>query len=338
MGGYILDENDKFPWGEFIAASIVTTMIIWAIGLTIAAIIRYIIFRKKINKWRARIIIFILFLTYFTTLNILSGMTYHPSISLFIMLSVSYYILTKPAKSIISKDIIKSKNVEAQTTENSDDSTLGHNAYLKGLQHHSDKNDKQAIDSFLKAIKYGYTDGVFELLGLSYQSEGNQEAAIRYLDTAIKENLDDCNLLFCRANSKWAFNDPRGAIKDLECAIYLANQNHIINRTYDEGANELGYDNLASLYNMALINFKTEFKNKERRTVLKERVEHARKAAYEKPQAPSEECYAQAQEELQSENRKQGLWAKVFSGADGDKTIASARYIKLRAKQFHEGK
>lgn len=47
-----------------------------------------------------------------------------------------------------------------------------------------------------------------------------------------------------------------------------------------------------------------------------------------------EDFYAQAFDELESENRKTGLWAKSFAEAQGNESLAKAKYLKVRAEQL----
>jgi hypothetical protein len=44
--------------------------------------------------------------------------------------------------------------------------------------------------------------------------------------------------------------------------------------------------------------------------------------------------YEQAAEEVAADRIQAGLYAKAFSQADGDKTVAQARYLRLRAEQL----
>jgi hypothetical protein len=44
--------------------------------------------------------------------------------------------------------------------------------------------------------------------------------------------------------------------------------------------------------------------------------------------------YEQAAAEVAADRIKAGLYAKAFSQADGDKTVAQARYLRLRAEQL----
>ena len=62
------------------------------------------------------------------------------------------------------------------------------------------------------------------------------------------------------------------------------------------------------------------------------------KAILKNPQPTSLECneshYTLALNEYQSNNRKEGLWAKCFSECNGDESKTKARYIAIRAKQI----
>jgi hypothetical protein len=44
--------------------------------------------------------------------------------------------------------------------------------------------------------------------------------------------------------------------------------------------------------------------------------------------------YEQAAAEVAADRIQAGLYAKAFSQADGDKTVAQARYLRLRAEQL----
>ena len=47
-----------------------------------------------------------------------------------------------------------------------------------------------------------------------------------------------------------------------------------------------------------------------------------------------EDAYERAAEELEEEIQNKGIWAKAFSGADGDEQKQKALYIKYRAEQL----
>ena len=49
-----------------------------------------------------------------------------------------------------------------------------------------------------------------------------------------------------------------------------------------------------------------------------------------------EHLYEQIALEIESQELKQGVWAKAFADADGDEGKARARYIKLRVEQLVE--
>lgn len=53
---------------------------------------------------------------------------------------------------------------------------------------------------------------------------------------------------------------------------------------------------------------------------------------------PSDEAfYEQAFNELESESKKAGLWAKVFAEAQGNESLAKANYLRIRAEQLVNG-
>ena len=70
------------------------------------------------------------------------------------------------------------------------------------------------------------------------------------------------------------------------------------------------------------------------------RCEKCKKKLGEKPVSvdssmrSEEDYFAQAFDELESVNKKIGLWAKVFSEAQGNESLAKASYLKIRSGQF----
>jgi len=47
-----------------------------------------------------------------------------------------------------------------------------------------------------------------------------------------------------------------------------------------------------------------------------------------------EELWAEAAAEFESDDRRPGLWAMVFSDADGNEALAKAKYLRTRATQL----
>lgn len=50
---------------------------------------------------------------------------------------------------------------------------------------------------------------------------------------------------------------------------------------------------------------------------------------------PSEACWSAALAEFDREDRRPGLWAKVFSAAAGNEGLAKSEYLRIRAQEFH---
>ena len=53
------------------------------------------------------------------------------------------------------------------------------------------------------------------------------------------------------------------------------------------------------------------------------------------PTVPSEECWSMAIAEFDSTSRRAGLWARMFSEAEGNEPIAKAGYLRHRATELH---
>ncbi len=47
-----------------------------------------------------------------------------------------------------------------------------------------------------------------------------------------------------------------------------------------------------------------------------------------------EQIYAEVVDELRKNSPNPGLWAKVFAEANGDESIAKAKYLRIRAQQI----
>jgi hypothetical protein len=51
---------------------------------------------------------------------------------------------------------------------------------------------------------------------------------------------------------------------------------------------------------------------------------------------PAEDCWAQALQEYEVDQKKPGLWARAYAEAEGDEATAKAHYLKLRATQLFD--
>jgi len=95
---------------------------------------------------------------------------------------------------------------------------------------YKEKLYEEALPLYDKAIKSGVTqvhiDRAFCLQALEYHIN-----AILDFDIAVKQNPNDCNIYFCRGNSKHAIGDLVGAVIDAEMAMELSSIDNEINRT-----------------------------------------------------------------------------------------------------------
>lgn len=60
----------------------------------------------------------------------------------------------------------------------------------------------------------------------------------------------------------------------------------------------------------------------------------ARSAAFSTADGVAEECWSAASAEFESSSRRPGLWAQVFSEAEGNEAVAKAKYLRYRALEL----
>jgi tetratricopeptide (TPR) repeat protein len=81
------------------------------------------------------------------------------------------------------------------------------------------------------------------------QALGFHKDAIIDYSKAILLEPENCNLYFCRSNSKKALEDFEGLIEDIEIAIRLSKIDNELNENYHIGAQEMGWpEGHTSLY------------------------------------------------------------------------------------------
>ena len=133
----------------------------------------------------------------------------------------------------------------------------GLKAYCGGLKFDSKSKHQEAVDSFTRAIKYGYTNiDVFLKRGCSLQLLHQHELAIQNFNRVIYQSPDDCYPLFLRSVSTFRIGDIKGAIKDIQNAIILSLAETETNDEYLETAQKLGWESHTALYEAYLNNYR----------------------------------------------------------------------------------
>ena len=136
-------------------------------------------------------------------------------------------------------------------------SKKGLKAYSDGLKLDAESKHQEAVDSFTRAIKYGYSNiEVFLRKGCSLQLLHQHELAIRDFGRVIAHRPDDCYPLFMRSVSKYRLDDVAGAILDIKKAILLSLAENETNDEYCEIAMRLGWGTHTALYEVYLNNYR----------------------------------------------------------------------------------
>ncbi len=146
----------------------------------------------------------------------------------------------------------------------------GFEFYIKGMEFYEEKNFKEALTQFNTALEFGYESELSQYRADCLQYLGLYKESIEDYIKAISENPDDCNLYFCRSNSREETGDIDGAIKDLEQAIILSKVKSNLNENYFETAVKMGWPKgHTSMYEASLKSIQTD----QRINQLKKRVD-----------------------------------------------------------------
>ena len=138
-----------------------------------------------------------------------------------------------------------------------DTTSAGLKAYSDGLKFDAKSKHQEAVDSFTRAIKYGYTDiQIFLLRGGILQIQNRHKLAIRDFQKVILHRPDDCYPLFLISVSKYKIGDFYGAILDIKRAITLSLADTEINFEYWNLAYKLGWNSHTDLYRAYLNNYR----------------------------------------------------------------------------------
>ena len=109
----------------------------------------------------------------------------------------------------------------------------------------------EALPLLDKAIELGQKEGYYNR-GLCLQALEFNLDAIDDFTKAISIAPNDCNLYFCRGNSKITLKDYDSAIEDGEKALQLAERGLSENKKYDEAAIAQGSNSAGSLYGIMI--------------------------------------------------------------------------------------
>ena len=138
-----------------------------------------------------------------------------------------------------------------------DTTSAGLKAYSDGLKFDAKSKHQEAVDSFTRAIKYGYANtDIYLRRGCSSQLLQNHQLAINDFSRVINSRPDDCYPLFMISVSKYRIGDIKGAIKDIQIAIILSLVDNETNDEYREKAWGLGFGTHTVLYEAYLNNFR----------------------------------------------------------------------------------
>jgi tetratricopeptide (TPR) repeat protein len=133
----------------------------------------------------------------------------------------------------------------------------GLKAYCDGLTFDSKSKHQEAVDSFTRAIKYGYTDiQIFLLRGGLLQILNRHDLAILDFQKVITHRPDDCYPLFMLSVSKYRIGDINGAILDIKEAIKLSLFENETNVEQSEIALKLGFGTITNLCEAYLKNYR----------------------------------------------------------------------------------
>lgn len=144
------------------------------------------------------------------------------------------------------------KKKTKHSSENESKSLDGIKALEKGKKHFTEKQNRSALDWFDKAIEYGVEHEVYGLRAMCLQALDFHLDAIDDFNKAILLSPDDCNLYYMRSISKSAIGDVDGCVADLEEAVRLSKADNEMNRSYDIGAKEQGWNSVTDIYNASL--------------------------------------------------------------------------------------
>ena len=122
------------------------------------------------------------------------------------------------------------------------------NEILAKAHRYLEKNEfSEALPLLDKAIELGQSEGYYDR-GLCLQALGFNLDSIDDFTKAIAMTPNDCNLYFCRGNSKINLNQYDSAIEDGEKALELAEAGLEENKRYDIAAIAQGSSSASSLY------------------------------------------------------------------------------------------
>ncbi len=127
---------------------------------------------------------------------------------------------------------------------------------LAKAQRYLEKNEfSEALPLLDKAIELGQIEGYYDR-GLCLQALGFNLDSIDDFTKAIAMTPTDCNLYFCRGNSKINLNLFDSAIEDGEKALQLAELGLEENKKYEIAAIAQGRSSASSLYSNMIWNWK----------------------------------------------------------------------------------
>lgn len=125
----------------------------------------------------------------------------------------------------------------------------GYHAFEAGKEHFAKRRDQEALDCFDTAVECGFeNEVVFSLRGLCLQALEWDLDAIDDFSKAISLEPQDCNNYFLRAMSKDATGDSLGFLADIQEAIHLSKVDSALNRKYNLGAKDMGWESTTALY------------------------------------------------------------------------------------------
>ena len=153
---------------------------------------------------------------------------------------IGFGLLCFLVSSILVDTMLKAEKNKAIENELESRSN-GYMSFEEGQHLYQEREWRNAVDCFDKAIANGYESGVYASRADCLHQLGLHESAIIDYGKAIAQEPEDCNLYFMRSNARKAQGDPDGAIQDLEKAVELSQIESELNKTYREGAKQMGW-------------------------------------------------------------------------------------------------
>ena len=129
----------------------------------------------------------------------------------------------------------------------------GFKSFEQGKLYYTSRQYNDALRSFDAAVESGLNKAdLFASRGGCLQALELHLDAIDDFTKAIELAHEDCNTYYQRAISREAVGDQEGFETDLNKAVLLSQRNSELNRVYNDGVREQGYNSVAEMYSSYL--------------------------------------------------------------------------------------